>query len=95
MTEFRVNANPGQVRRQRIGRLVVTEAEFDLVPMESAEESIEFETVDVRPALNSSRLSNRSWPRADEAAPRVEARTDEASKSLLTRLFRFLKGSSS
>jgi hypothetical protein len=94
VTEFRVNVNPGQTRRERIGRLVVTELEFDLVPMESAKESIEFETVEMRPAIKSSGLGDTSRSRRGQPIQRVEART-EASGSFLKRFFRFLRGSSS
>lgn len=51
MTEIRINVTPGQRHTERVGRLVVTEAEFDLLPAESAENSIEFKTVEVHPAL--------------------------------------------
>jgi hypothetical protein len=73
VTEIRVNVVPGQVRRERVGRFVVTEAEFDLVPLESARESIEFETVAVRPMVAGSqrgepRQARQYSPEADPDA---------------------------
>jgi hypothetical protein len=54
MTEIRVNVTPGNRHAERVGRLVVTEVEFDLLPAESAENSIEFKTVEVQPSLMAS-----------------------------------------
>jgi hypothetical protein len=62
VTEIRINVTPGQRRREHVGRLVVTEVEFDLVPTESAKDSIKFETVEVRPALTGPpSLGSKGW----------------------------------
>jgi hypothetical protein len=93
VTEIRVNVVPGKVRKEQTGRILITEVEFDLIPMESAEETIEFETVGVRPVLESSHETKPGHARRHTSSSEPRAIVEETRRTgFLHRAAQWLRG---